>query len=71
MKCQAAGCEKEALIDDDDTDDSLCLCAEHQGFELVHYVELPDYDTLPTDKVSIARRAAACKVYKDAMRLAK
>lgn len=69
MRCQVVGCQKEALISDDEGE--LCLCTEHtaMGVELVHYVEQPEIDTDPQDTASIERRKQAVKIYKEAMQL--
>lgn len=69
MKCQIMNCEKRAIINDDEDDDSLCLCIEHQGIELVHYVESPEIDTDPQDSKSIERRKLAVAAYKLGMKL--
>ncbi|MDE1828246.1 MAG: hypothetical protein KGH65_03750 [Candidatus Micrarchaeota archaeon] len=69
MKCQIMGCDKQAIINDDEDDDSLCLCMDHQGIELVHYIEAPEIDTDPQDAKSIERRKNAVAAYKLEMKL--
>jgi hypothetical protein len=64
MECQILGCHKQAIIDDDDSDDALCLCESHQGVELVHYVEQPEPLTDCQCPGCITKRQRAIKAYK-------
>lgn len=63
MKCQVVGCERAAVIDDDDSGE-LCLCSEHSNITLVHYVEMPEVPQECQCAACIDRRRVAVAAYK-------
>ena len=67
MKCQVVGCERQAIIDDGDGE--LCLCIEHQGVTLVHYVDLPEAPQECQCGACIGRRKRAAEAYKSTLTL--